>query len=314
MTILSLETIPMDLLIYISTNYFEYSILYKLGLINRYFNGFITNNISLWKYFYNQKYQNTRNLQNIDIYRNALVKKIYKEYIVEYNLFNRVKLYSNLITQTIINTSLISLIENNQIRLDNIRKYKCFSLLQNKPNPVIEIELIRYQNIDIIYHILLSITNKIINKHQFIIDKREILLSYLEKNHLYNHYFSNTHITYYLYNLFIKWWNRYSINGKLSFTELLQFKNDFSIIDYNTDYQNYNYKIIVDTIQIFYHYSNNDGIITQTQFINYLLDYYHLPQKMGSKYLIKYIRRLLSLYKLLIPYFNDGIIFTRILI
>jgi len=70
----------MDLFVYIGTNYFEYSILYNLSLINRYFNYFIGDNLSIWKYFYNQTYQNTRILIDIDIYRNALVKKIYKDY------------------------------------------------------------------------------------------------------------------------------------------------------------------------------------------------------------------------------------------
>jgi len=101
-------------------------------------------------------------LIDIDIYRNALVKKIYKDYIIDYNLFNRVQLYYNLITQTIIGNSLISLIHKNQTILNNTRKYKSFYLLFNKSNPLIEVELIRYQNIDIIYHILLTITNKMI--------------------------------------------------------------------------------------------------------------------------------------------------------
>lgn len=57
----------------------------------------------------------------------------------------------------------------------------------------------------------------------------------------------------YLYNIFIKWWNTYSTNNGLSFNKLLQFKTDFSIIDYNSDYQKYNYKVVLDTIHIFYY-------------------------------------------------------------
>lgn len=307
MSTISLETIPMDIFVYISTNYFDYSILYQLGLINKFFYSIISTNLELWKLFYNKKYNNTRTLENISIYRNALVKKIYKEYIIEYNLFNRTKQCSHLITLN----SLISLVEKNH---NNSRKYKYFLLLKNNSYKNIDILVDKYKNIDVFYQILLFISNKIKTKYEFLINRRNILLTYLETNKLYNHYCPNTHITYYLYNIFKKWWNTYSINSKFSLRELLIFNTDISVIDYGIDYKKYNYITIVDSIQLFYYYSNQEGLISKEQFIQYNLDHYHFPKKLEPKYLIKYMRRLLTLYKLLVSSFSDNFIFTRILI
>ena len=96
----------MDIFVYISTNYFDYSILYQLGLINKFFYSIISTNLELWKLFYNKKYNNTRTLENISIYRNALVKKIYKEYIIEYNLLVS-KYVSNIFRLLIKNSYLV---------------------------------------------------------------------------------------------------------------------------------------------------------------------------------------------------------------